>query len=72
MGFYFRPQDDDSLWLAVLRICVVPLSVFCVLMIMQMGTLLAFKNYAKQLRSQSDYIPNASTLRYKNTHSTTK
>ena len=50
MGFSFRPQVDDSLWLAVFRICVVPFSVFSVLMIMQVGTLLAFKSYAEQLR----------------------
>ena len=67
MGFAFRPQEDDSLWLAVLRICVVPFSVFSVLMIMQVGTLLAFKNYAQQLRGQSNDIPNASILRHKNT-----
>tara|TARA_Y100000004_G_scaffold110933_1_gene124486 strand:+ start:62 stop:280 length:219 start_codon:yes stop_codon:yes gene_type:complete len=72
MAFAFRPQEDDRLWLGVLRICIAPLSVFSVLMIVQVGTLLAFKNYAEQLRSQSDYIPNASTLRYKNTTSTTK
>ena len=66
MGFAFRPQEDDSLWLAVLRVCVMPFSVFSVLMIMQAGTLLAFKNYAQQLRQGSD-IPNASILRYKNT-----
>ena len=66
MGFAFRPQEDDSLWLAVLRICIVPLSVVSVLMIMQVGTLLAFKNYAQQLRQSSD-IPSASILRYKNT-----
>ena len=65
MGFSFRPQEDDSLWLAVLRICIVPFSVFSVLMIMQVGTLLAFKSYAQQLRGQSNDIPNRSTLRYK-------
>lgn len=67
MSFCFRPQEDDSLWLAVLRICVVPFSVFSVLMIMQVGTLLAFKSYAEQLRGQSNQIPNATTLRYKDT-----
>ena len=67
MGFSFRPQEDDSLGLAVLRICIVPLSVFSVLMIMQMGTLMAFRNYAEQLRRQSRDIPNASSLRYKDT-----
>ena len=67
MGFSFRPQEDDSLWLAVLRICVVPFSVFSVLMIMQVGTLLAFKSYAEQLREQSNHIPNTSSLRYKDT-----
>ena len=66
MGFAFRPQEDDSLWLAVLRVCVVPFSVFSVLMIMQVGTLLAFKNYAQQLRQSND-IPSASILRHKNT-----
>ena len=66
MGFAFRPQEDDSLWLAVLRVCVVPFSVFSVLMIMQVGTLLAFKNYAQQLHQSND-IPNASILRHKNT-----
>jgi len=66
MGFAFRPQEDDSLWLAVLRVCVVPFSVFSVLMIMQVGTLLALKNYAQQLRQSND-IPNASILRHKNT-----
>tara|TARA_Y100000004_G_scaffold11062_1_gene12017 strand:- start:2 stop:220 length:219 start_codon:yes stop_codon:yes gene_type:complete len=67
MGFAFRPQEDDSLWLAVLRVCIVPLSVLSVLMIMQVGTLLAFKNYAEQLRGQSNDIPSASILRHKNT-----
>ena len=67
MGFSFRPQEDDSLWLAVFRICVVPFSVFSVLMIMQVGTLLAFKSYAEQLREQSNQIPNTSSLRYKDT-----
>tara|TARA_A100001515_G_C4406523_1_gene155642 strand:- start:21 stop:212 length:192 start_codon:yes stop_codon:yes gene_type:complete len=63
MGFCFRPQEDDSLWLAVLRICIVPFSVFSVLVVMQIGTLLAFKNYADQLRGQSNDIPSASILR---------
>ena len=67
MSFYFRPQEDDSLWLAVLRICIVPFSVFSVLMIMQVGTLLTFKNYAQQLRGQGNDIPSASILRHKNT-----
>jgi len=31
------------------------------------GTLLAFKNYAEQLRGHNDDIPNTSILRYKNT-----
>ena len=67
MSFSFRPQEDDSLWLAVLRICIVPFSVFSVLMIMQVGTLLAFKNYAQESRGQGNDIPSASILRYKNT-----
>ena len=67
MSLCFRPQEDDSLWLAVLRVCVVPLSVFCVLMVIQVGTLLTFKNYAEQLRDQNNRIPNATTLRYKDT-----
>ena len=67
MGFSFRPQVDDSLWLAVFRICVVPFSVFSVLMIVQVGTLLAFKSYAEQLRGQNNHIPNTSSLRYKDT-----
>lgn len=67
MGFSFRPQVDDSLWLAVFRICVVPFSVFSVLMIVQVGTLLAFKSYAEQLRGQNNHVPNATTVRYKDT-----
>ena len=67
MSFSFRPQEDDSLWLAVLRVCIVPLSVFSVLMIMQMGTLLTFKHYAEQLRDRSNNIPNRSIVGHKNT-----
>ena len=72
MSFSFRPQEDDSLWLAVLRVCIVPFSVFSVLMIMQMGTLLTFKHYAEQLRDQSNNIPNRSIVGHKNNKASIK